>query len=239
MDVAKVAILVSPSHTSISSINDNYCLGPSPVHVNQSQLDQLKVQKIMFSKTVDPISCQTVKLDVSYNVVSHVHSVPLYGPPQRKGVSLDQSVSKIKHVKGVCCVNPCLSVPSVTNVPNVVPEQNVGGRLQKFWQVWLDLGANPRVVSILKEGYTYSSLQAKTPFNKVPLDSKWLCKSNQKHVPQRRCRKSHEQVGSGKGGYQVVPGLLQLPFPGSQTQQEMETNFGFESPQFVPQYGYL
>ena len=29
----------------------------------------------------------------------------------------------------------------------------MGGRLQKFWQKWSLLGANPRVVSILKEGY--------------------------------------------------------------------------------------
>ena len=104
------------------------------MYVNQCQLDQLKFQKVV-PKTLDPISCQTVNLDVSYNVVSHVHSVPLHGPPQRKGVSPGQSVSKINHVKGVCCVNPCRSALSVTNVPNAVPEHNVGGRLQKFWQV--------------------------------------------------------------------------------------------------------
>ena len=52
--------------------------------------------------------------------------------PQKKGLSPGHSVNKIKHVKGVCCVNPCLSVPSVPNVPNAVIEQSVGGRLQKF-----------------------------------------------------------------------------------------------------------
>ena len=151
VDVAEVAILVSPSPTSINPTNDSYCLGPTPMYVSQCQLDQLNVQKVV-PKTLDPISCQTVKVDVSYNVVSHVLSVPLHGPPQRKRLSPDQSVNKIKHVKDVCCVDPCHSAPSVTNVPNAVPEQNVGGRLQKFWQVWLDLGANPRVVSILEEG---------------------------------------------------------------------------------------
>ena len=44
--------------------------------------------------------------------------------------------------------------PSVPNVPNAVSVQNVGGRLQSFWQVWQNMGSNPRVVSILKEGYT-------------------------------------------------------------------------------------
>ena len=37
-----------------------------------------------------------------------------------------------------------------------------GGRLQSFWQVWQNMGANPRVVSILKEGYTL-------PFKQRPL----------------------------------------------------------------------
>ena len=52
--------------------------------------------------------------------------------------------------------------PSVPSVPNAVPEQAVGGRLQRFWQVWQNMGANPRVVSILKEGYTL-------PFKQRPL----------------------------------------------------------------------
>ena len=47
-----------------------------------------------------------------------------------------------------------VSVPHVQNAPSVALSLAVGGRLQKFWQKWLDLGANPRVVSILKEGYT-------------------------------------------------------------------------------------
>ena len=131
---AEVETLVSLSPTSTSPTNDNYCLGPTPVFVSQLQLDRSNVQKAV-PKTLDPISCQTVNLDVSYNVVSHVLSVPLHGPPQRKGVSPGHSVNKIKHVKGVCCVNPCRSALPVTIVPNAVPEQNVGGRLQKFWQV--------------------------------------------------------------------------------------------------------
>ena len=40
------------------------------------------------------------------------------------------------------------------NVKNVAATQAVGTRLQSFWQTWLDLGAGPKVVQILKEGYT-------------------------------------------------------------------------------------
>ena len=113
-----------------------------------------------------------------------------------------------------------------------------GGRLQSFWQVWQNMGVNPWVVSILKEGYTLPFKQ-KAPFNKVPLDSKRLLKPNQEYIPKRSPYKSHEQVGSGKGGCQVVPGLLQPSFPGSQTKQKMEANLRSKSAQFVPQYRHL
>ena len=46
------------------------------------------------------------------------------------------------------CVNP------VTNVRNAALNPPVGASLQNFWQTWLDLGAGPKVVQILKEGYT-------------------------------------------------------------------------------------
>ena len=69
---------------------------------------------------------------------------------------------EVKHVKGVSCVVPCLSAPNVQSAPSVANNPSVGGRLQKFWQVWEKLGSNPRVVSILKEGYTL-------PFKMRPL----------------------------------------------------------------------
>ena len=87
------------------------------------------------------------------NVVGHAHSVILHGQPQRKGLGPDLSLSKIKVVKGVSCVNQCFSAPSVPNVPHVATEISVGGRLQSFWQVWRRLGSDPRVVSVLREGY--------------------------------------------------------------------------------------
>ena len=104
----------------------------------------------------------TLKSDVSCHAVTHAHIVPLHRLPQKKGLSPGQSMNKIKHVKGVCCVNPCLSVPPVPNVPNAVIRQAVGGRLQSFGQVWQTMGANPRVVSVQKEGYTL-------PFKQRPL----------------------------------------------------------------------
>ena len=37
---------------------------------------------------------------------------------------------------------------------HMLPQISVGGRLQSFWQVWKRLGSNPRVVSVLRDGYT-------------------------------------------------------------------------------------
>ena len=103
--------------------------------VNQRQRD-LKVQTAM--------SCQ--------NDVNHVPFVISHGQPQKKGLGPGQSVSKIKVVKGVCCVNHCSFVPSKC------PFQmsTVGGKLQSFWQVWQRLGSNPRVVSVLRDGYNFT-----------------------------------------------------------------------------------
>ena len=54
-------------------------------------------------------------------------------------------VSSVIHLS---CVKP------VTNVKHVAQNLPVGARLQNFCQTWLDLGAGPKVVQILKEGYT-------------------------------------------------------------------------------------
>ena len=60
----------------------------------------------------------------------------------------------LKSVKSVSCVTQLSCAQSVTNVNNVVTNLPVGARLQNFWQTWLNLGAGPKIVQILKEGYT-------------------------------------------------------------------------------------
>ena len=61
---------------------------------------------------------------------------------------------KLKYVKSVSCVTQLSCVQPVTNVKNAAQNLPVGARLQNFWQTWLDLGAGPKMVQILKEGYT-------------------------------------------------------------------------------------
>ena len=88
------------------------------------------------------------------NVVNPVLSVTTPGQPQKKGIRPAQSLKQIKLVKGVFCVALSHFAPSVPSVPHVVTETGVGGRLQSFWQVWQKLGSNPRVVSLLRDGYS-------------------------------------------------------------------------------------
>ena len=219
-------------------------VSPTPIQVTQSVQNRVfsRAQSVdnsvsktasdqIVSKTVDTVVAKTLKLDVSYHAVTRAHTVPLHGLPQKKGLSPDQSLNRIKHVKGVCCVNSCLSNPLVPNVPNAVIEQSVGGRLQKFWHIWQVMGANLRVVLVLRDGYIL-------PFKQSPRGSKWLCQSSKEPVLKRGLTQFHEQVGSRKSGCQVV-GILQPTFPCPQTKQKMETNFGSKSIESIPQYQYI
>ena len=57
-------------------------------------------------------------------------------------------------MKSASCVIPLSYVQPVTSVKNVASNLPVGARLQNFWQTWLELGAGPKIVQILREGYT-------------------------------------------------------------------------------------
>ena len=128
-----------------SLINDNYCVNLLP--------DRLLTRtSVLSEKTINCLS-----LNVKYPVVTHVHSAP--GHSQKKELSPGaagcyQSKKKLKYVKGASSVIQLSCVQPVTNVKNVASNLPVGARLQKFWQTWLDLGAGPKVVQILKQGYT-------------------------------------------------------------------------------------
>ena len=147
----------------LNRINDNYLSGPTVSLVHQFQLDPPCQDKgvsvnpsLDIFQTVDKVPLFKTKnlLDVCCPVVSPVRSVLSHGHPQKKGVSPGNCLNKIKSVKSVSCVNPCVFAPVAHSVPSAVAGQNVGGRLQDFWQVWQAMGSNPRVVSILKRGYT-------------------------------------------------------------------------------------
>ena len=126
-----------------SSTKDNQFLLNPPVQLSISQGD---INQCQGSKTMD---CQE-----TVNCCVVAPAVIVTGQSQKKEVRPFQSNVQIKSVKGVSCVSYCLSAPVVRNALHVVKHPPVRGRLQKFWQVWLSLGSNPRVVSTLKEGYS-------------------------------------------------------------------------------------
>ena len=126
-----------------SCVNDNYCYnGPQ----GRLLAGSTSTEQTLYSN-----------LNVNLHVVTPVPSA--HGPPQKKGVSPGVSDCHLKRsllnsVKGVSCVTQLSCVNPVTNVKNAAQNLPVGTRLQNFWQTWLDLGAGPKVVQILREGYT-------------------------------------------------------------------------------------
>ena len=126
-----------------SRINDNQCL------------DKLQV-RLLAGSTPPRQTMNNFLESVNCHVVHFVPSAPRHS--QKKEITPGQAEChyrnhKLKYVKGVSCVTQLSCVQPVTNVRNAVPNLPVGARLQNFWQTWLDLGAGPKVVQILKEGY--------------------------------------------------------------------------------------
>ena len=126
-----------------SLLNDNYSV--TKLHT-----------RLLVGSTPQTIDSRTF-LNVKPLVVPNVHTAP--GHSQKKEISPGAAVCfstncALKSVKGVSGVTQLSYARPVTNVRNVVSKLPVGARLQNFWQTWLDLGAGPKVVQILQEGYT-------------------------------------------------------------------------------------
>ena len=87
-------------------------------------------------------------------VVTNVHTAPGLCEISPGAAVCYQKDCTLKSVKNVSCVIPLSCAQPVTSVKNVASNRPVGARLQNFWQTWLDLGAGPKIVQILREGYT-------------------------------------------------------------------------------------
>ena len=168
------------------------------------------------------------------DVFCHAPSVHTIGHPQKKGLSPTQLLKRIKHVKSVSCVDPCLFAPNVQNVPSVVTDLPVGGRLQEFWQVWKELGANPQVVSILKEGYILP-FKMKPPLTRSPMIRSGYGNPTNNHFLK-------EELTSLKEKFVVETVVVwsSLAFYNClfspQTKQQMETHSRSKSVELVPQH---
>ena len=164
---------------------------------------------------------------VNLNVVPRVHTAP--GHSQKKEISpgaavcFSQSNYKIKSVKLASCVTPLSCVKSVVNVRNAVTNPSVGTRLQKFWQVWWNLGASPKIVQILKEGYTL-------PFQNRPLLSRHptvISRYVNHHRNSYLSEALHQLISKNAAERvqnPIISRVFQQTFPSAKTQQQMETH---------------
>ena len=78
-------------------------------------------------------------------------------------------------------------------------------RLQNFWQVWQSLGSNPRVVSIVQEGYNLSS-KVRPPLTRSslivseyanPLKNSYLTEALHALVQKQAMKKGHDLILAG------------------------------------------
>ena len=131
-------------------VNDNYSVSDvagvkDSVHVSGKKEDLNPSPVTSKSKTVF--------LHIN-SFLANVHSVT--GLPQKKGVNPNYcyNQTEIKHVNDVSCLGHLSSANIVTNVPTVAINPPVGARLHQFWEKWEALGSSPKVVTMLREGYT-------------------------------------------------------------------------------------
>ena len=143
---ARVALQTIPHDLprASSSTNDNYFVD--------------KLQEGLLAGSQPTAQEQTIDNYVNFHVAKVVHSAPGHSQKRELSPRLAACYSlkdcKLKSVKSVSCVTQLSCVKPVTNVKTAPQNLPVGARLQNYWQTWLDLGAGPKVVQILKEGYT-------------------------------------------------------------------------------------
>ena len=147
-------------------------------------------------------------------------------PSQKKDISpSSKSKKEINSVKGVSIVDHCVFAQNVPSAPNVAHVKPVGGRLQSFWQIWSLVGANPRVVSILKDGYILL-FKLRPPLVRDPLiiTNQWVCKPPQEPLPEGTFACTDHQEGSREGKGLDLSSLLQQVVHCPQTKSEMAAN---------------
>ena len=98
----------------------------------------------------------------------------------------------------VSCVD---HLSSVTNVPTVVSDLHVEAKLHQFWGKWAALGASPKVVTVLREGYS------------LPLPV--LAKFGNPHRNLYLVEALHQLMN--KNAVELVTNQQSLGFSGSQT----------------------
>ena len=127
------------------------------------------------------------------------------------------------------------SVKLAPNVPNVfVQNLPVGARLNQFWETWKALGAGPKVVQMLKEGYTHP-LQTRPNLTRSPTILSCYVHPHRNLYLLDALHQLTNKKCSRVGQKSRIFGLLQPAISGSKTEQQMETYTRSEQSQQIPQ----
>ena len=153
---------------------------------------------------------------------------------RHKSSTCKLKVQSLKYVNNALCVDHLCSVTPVANVPNVAPNLPVGARLQNYWTKWLDLGANPIVVQILKRGLP-PPLSDPTQTDKKSHGHKLLCKSPQEQLPSGGIASAYSQKCNRNRTKPKISRLLQPAI----SKQKVETYTGSQQTQSFPQGGEI
>ena len=121
-------------------IYEYYCIAPVGTRRLTEQKD---------FRTFSDFKRKLLFLQIMYLLLSSIRKRKVIVSPV-----IPKPVKSIKFVKGVSCVDQLSFVQNVKNVPVVAPDLPVGARLQQFWEKWAALGPSPKVLIIVREGYT-------------------------------------------------------------------------------------
>ena len=115
--------------------------------------------------------------------------------------------------------------PTCSKCPQCCPKFGCRGQTAKVLASFAQSGGESKGGLDFTRGI-HATLQNQTTSDPIPGDQEWLCSPRQKQSLVSRGNRPHKQVGSRKGHYQILPGLLQPPLSGAKTESEMETYLG-------------
>ena len=177
------------------------CASAPPHHRNNQKTANLYQCHQTRPVSEETINCCQIVQNVNLVVVNHAHIVT--GQPQRKCVS-PTIVRQHQSLKYVNNDELCTKCP-------------VGVRINIFWETWAALGAQPKIVQMLKEGYTL-------PFQSRP-NSTWLLTIISCYVHSHRnlylLEALHQVKKSSRVGQKSrISGLLNPTIFGPKTKQQ-------------------
>ena len=227
-----VPIPVSLNREVTNNINDNYLLAPTLSSSVVAKLDQKPLARTVTSRVVDSSVLSKVHMtpnlhsqSVSCLVVDHAHSACFQGQPQKKGISPCTQKDKNKRCQRCFLCKSMSFCPTCSKCPQCCPKFGCRGQTAKVLASLAQSGGKSKGGLDFTRGI-HATLQNQTTSDPIPGDQEWLCSPRKKQGLVSSSNRPHRQVGSRKGGHQILPGILQPPLSGTKIKSEMETYLG-------------